>query len=200
MRVDTNRSLIENNYNMKKRDNKNADNVSDKQYNSVSEYYDYLKNKYQCLSDSSYKVSISPAYLEKCMKNPECAELLEKNLAHLPVSHQNMITFWSARGAEIVNEQWNFDENGNVGGSPGMYVVSKNSHKTGGHVQEGVLKKKTEKKSTLIRENYEKRQQLKEAFEAKWTKKEIYRELIKGNVLTRHQNMRRVTEKYYKNI
>lgn len=200
MRVDTNRYLIKNNYNMKKRDNKNADNISDKQYNSVSEYYDYLKNKYQCLSDSSYKVSISPAYLEKCMKNPECAELLEKNLAHLPVSHQNMITFWSARGAEIVNEQWNFDENGNVGGSSGMYVVSKNSHKTGGHVQEGVLIKKTEKKSTLIRENYEKRQQLKEAFEAKWTKKEIYRELIKGNVLTRHQNLRRVTEKYYKNI
>lgn len=200
MRVDTNRYLFENSYNMKKRDNKNADNVSDKQYNSVSEYYDYLKNKYQCLSDSCYKVSISPAYLEKCMKNPECAELLEKNLAHLPVSHQNMITFWSVRGAEIVNEQWIFDENGNVGGSPGMYVVSKNSHETGGHVQEGVLKKNTEKKSTLIRENYEKRQQLKEAFEAKWTKKEIYRELIKGNVLTRHQNMRRITEKYYKNI
>ena len=200
MRVDTNRSLIENNYNMKKRNNKNADNVSDKQYNSVSEYYDYLKNKYQCLSDSSYKVSISLAYLAKCMKNPECAELLEKNLAHLPVSHQNMIAFWSARGAEVVNEQWIFDENGNVGGSPGMYVVSKNSHETGGHVQEEVLKKKTEKKSTLLQENYEKRQQLKEAFEARWAKKEIYKELIKDNVLTRYQNMRRVTEKYNKNI
>ena len=200
MRVDTNSSLIENSFIMKRGNNKNVNDASDKQYNNVSEYYDYLKNKYKCLSDSAYKVNISPVYLEKCINDPECAELLEKNLAHLPASHQNMTAFWSARGAEVVNEQWNFDENGNVGGSPGMYVVSKNSHETGSNVQEKALKKKTGKKSALLQENYEKRKQLKEEFDARQAKKEIYRELIKDHILSRRQNMSRAIEKYNKNI
>lgn len=107
--------------------------------------------------------------MEKCIKDPKCAELLEKNLAHLPVSHQNMTAFWSARGAEVVNEQWSFDENGNCGSGTGMSVVSKSSS-SGSSVQNKMSEKRIEKKSTP-QSNYEKRKRLREQFEEKLEKK-----------------------------
>lgn len=168
MQVELNNSQIGNSYAVRKADNKNVEEKSGNKYSSVSEYYTYLENKYSCLTASNYKVTISPAYLEKCIKDPKCAELLEKNLAHLPVSHQNMTAFWSARGAEVVNEQWNFDENGNCGSSTSMYVVSKGSSSRSG-VQNKMLEKRAEKKSTPP--NYEKRKRLREQFEERLEKK-----------------------------
>lgn len=169
MQVELNSSQIGNSYAVSKADNKNVEEKSGNKYSSVSEYYAYLEDKYSCLTASGYKVTISPAYLEKCIKDPKCAELLEKNLAHLPVSHQNMTAFWSARGAEVVNEQWNFDENGNCGSSTSMYVVSKGSS-SGSSVQNKMSEKRTEKKSTP-QSNYEKRKRLREQFEEKLEKK-----------------------------
>ena len=169
MQVELNSSQIGNSYAVSKADNKNVEEKSGNKYSSVSEYYAYLEDKYSCLTASGYKVTISPAYLEKCIKDPKCAELLEKNLAHLPVSHQNMTAFWSARGAEVVNEQWNFDENGNCGSSTSMYVVSKGSS-SGSSVQNKMSEKRTEKKSTP-QSNYEKRKRLREQFEEKQEKK-----------------------------
>lgn len=169
MQVELNNSRIGNSYEARKADNKNVEEKPGKKYSNVSEYYAYLEDKYSCLTASNYKVNISPAYLEKCIKDPKCAELLEKNLAHLPVSHQNMTAFWSARGAEVVNEQWNFDENGNCGSSTSMYVVSKSSS-SGSSVQNKMSEKRTEKKSTP-QSNYEKRKRLREQFEEKLEKK-----------------------------
>lgn len=165
-----------------------------KRYSDVSEYYAYLKDKYPCLTASGYKVTISPVYLEKCINDPECAELLEKNLEHLPVSHQNMTAFWSARGAEVVNEQWNFDENGNCGGGTDMYVASKNSSSSSS-VQDKLLKKKTERKFTP-QEYYEKKKYLREQFEEKQAEKEMYEKLQKKSTLPREQNTSRVIERY----
>lgn len=175
-----------------------------KKYTNAEEYYDYLKSKYECLNAKNYKVTISPAYLEKCVKDPEKAELLEKNLAHLPVSHQNMTAFWSAKGASVVNEQWIFDENGNCGGSPSMYVTNSNSS-SGSSVQD----KKIEKKSTpqdyyekrkQLREQFEKKQaekkQLREQLEEKQEDKEMYAKLQEKSALSREQNASRVIERY----
>ena len=169
MQVELNNSQIGNSYAVSKADNKNVEEKLGNKYFSVSEYYAYLEDKYSCLTASGYKVTISPAYLEKCIKDPKCAELLEKNLAHLPVSHQNMTAFWSARGAEVVNEQWNFDGNGNCGSSTSMYVVSKGSSSSSS-VQNKMSEKRTENKSAT-QSNYEKRKRLREQFEEKLEKK-----------------------------
>ncbi len=85
------------------------------------------EDKYSCLSAPYYKVTISPAYLEKCIKDPEEAELLEKNLAHVPVSKQMQKAFWSAQGARVVNDELIFDENGNCCGSFNTYVTNSKS-------------------------------------------------------------------------
>ncbi len=78
-----------------------AEETAGKKYTNAQEYYDYLKSKYECLNAKSYKVTISPVYLEKCVNDPEEAELLEKNLAHIPVSHRITTAFWSALGARV---------------------------------------------------------------------------------------------------
>ena len=195
MQVELNNSQIGNIFEARKTDNKNMEKKSGKKYTNVSEYYAYLEDKYSCLTASNYKVNISPAYLEKCIKDPKCAELLEKNLAHLPVSHQNMTAFWSARGAEVVNEQWNFDENGNCGGSTSMYVVSKSSS-SGSSVQNKMSENRAEKKSTL-QSNYEKRKRLKEQFEERLEKKRAENEALQSYDITVFgSDVWSVTEKY----
>ena len=95
--------------------NKKAEKKTEDKYASVSAYQAYLKDKYPCLSASNYKVTISPALLEKCIRDPEKAELLEKNLEILPGCHQNMIAAWNALGADVKNEEWIFYEDGTAG-------------------------------------------------------------------------------------
>ena len=143
---------------LKKEVTEKQEGTTEKKYANAQEYYDYLKGKYECLSAKNYKVTISPAYLEKCVKDPEKAELLEKNLAHLPVSHQNMTAFWSAQGARVVNDELIFDENGNCCGSPNTYVTNSNSS-SGSSVQDRKIEKKTERK-TAPQDYFEKRKQL----------------------------------------
>ncbi|MDE7252148.1 MAG: hypothetical protein K2O32_04320 [Acetatifactor sp.] len=187
-----------------------AEGTAGKKYTNAQEYYDYLKSKYECLNAKNYKVTISPAYLEKCVNDPEKAELLEKNLAHLPVSHQNMTAFWSAKGARVVNEQWNFDENGNCGSSPNMYVTNQKSS-SGSSVQDKKIEKKANRKSTpQPQEYYEKKKYLREQFEEKQAEKERIREqteekleekemnakLQEKSALSREQNAGRVIERY----
>lgn len=182
-----------------------------KQYTNAQEYYDYLKGKYKCLNDKNYKVTISPAFLEKCIKDPEKAELMEKCLAHLPVDHQNMTAFWNAQGAKVVNEEWIFDENGNCGGSTNMFVTSKNSS-SGSSVQDKMLKKKQRKHTP--QDYYEKRKQLREQFEKKQAEKkqirkqleerheekEMYETLQEKGDLLREQNASKAIERYEANV
>ena len=124
MQVGLNNYPIGNSNVMEKTDTKKAEKKTEDKYASVSAYQAYLKDKYPCLTAPNYKVTISPAYLEKCIKDPEEAELLEKNLAHVPVSKQMQKAFWSAQGARVVNDELIFDENGNCCGSFNTYVTN----------------------------------------------------------------------------
>ena len=101
MQVGLNNYQIGNSNVAERADNKKVEKKTEDKYASVSVYEAYLKDKYPCLTASNYKVTISPAYLEKCIKDPEKAELLEKNLAHIPVSKQMETAFWSAQGARV---------------------------------------------------------------------------------------------------
>lgn len=164
-----------------------------KRYSDVSEYFAYLKDKYPCLSDPDYKVTISPAYLKKCIKDPKQAEEFEKILDHLPISHQNLITGWNALGAEVKNEEWVFYEDGTGGMSPNMYVTKQNSS-SGDSVQDEFVKKGKEEKYPS-QEYYEKKKYLREQFEEKQAKKEMYAEQQESTLL-RKQNASRVIERY----
>lgn len=211
---------------MRSRNNKSVEEKSSKKYDDVSEYYEYLKDKYSCLTDPSYKVTISPAFLQKCIKDPEKAELMERSLAHLPIDHQNMTSFWSAQGAEVVNEQWIFDENGNCGGSTSMSIVSKGSS-AGNSIKSSMKNERNEKKSTAQRiydkkrqerklfeerqaernrlkeqtkEKWLKDQQLKDQTEKKKLKKQTYQKLAEGEFQSRTQNSDRAISAYEKNV
>lgn len=183
-----------------------------KKYTNAAEYYDYLKAKYECLSAKNYTVILTPDCLERCVKDPEFAETIEKNLAYLPVSHQNMTSFWSAMGARVVNESWVFRGDGTCGGGPGMYVTNSPEGSDSG-VRDKVTDKASDQKS-ILQENIEKRKKLMEQFQArqsekkrlveqleeKRVEKERYRELAEDSALSREQNARRVIEKYNHNL
>ena len=211
---------------MRSMNHKSVEEKSSKKYDDVSAYYAYLKDKYSCLTDPDYKVTISPAFLEKCIKDPEKAELMERSLAHLPIDHQNMTSFWSAQGAEVVNEQWIFDENGNCGGSTSMSVVSKKSSAVN-IMKSSTKNERNEKKSTaqriydrkrqerkLIEERQAERnrvkeqtkemwledQQLKDQAEKKKLKKQTYQKLAAEEFQARTQNTDRAISAYEKNV
>lgn len=170
---------------MRNMDNKNVEEKSGKKYSDVSEYYAYLKDKYSCLTDPSYKVTISPAFLEKCIKDPKKADLMERSLAHLPIDHRNMTSFWNVQGAEVVNEQWIFDENGNCGGSTSMSVVSKNSS-TGNNISSSTKNERHEKKS-IAQRIYDKKRQERKLFEERQAEKDRIKEQTKEKWLNDQQ-------------
>ena len=172
-------------------DNKKVEKKTEDKYASVSAYQAYLKDKYPCLTASTYKVTISPAYLEKCIRDPEEAELLEKNLAHIPISKQMATAFWSAQGARVVNDELIFDENGNCCGSPNTYVTNSKSS-SGSSVQDKISNKKGQRKKSSPQEHYEKRKLLREQFEERMAKKEYLKEQIEKSALSKEQNARKI--------
>ena len=88
MQVGLNNYQFGNSNVMEKADTKKAEKKAEDKYASVSAYEAYLKDKYPCLTAPNYKVTISPAYLEKCIKDPKEAESFEKVLDHIPVSYR----------------------------------------------------------------------------------------------------------------
>lgn len=189
--------------------NKQAEKKAEDKYANVSAYEAYLKDKYPCLTASNYKVTISPAYLEKCIKDPEKAEQLETNLKVIPKEHQSLIAEWKALGADVKNEEWVFHEDGNVGFSPNMYVTSK-STSSGGGIQDKISEKKGQRKTPSPLEHYEKRKLLREQFEERLAKKEYLKdqleetdrkdELLEKSILSKEQNASRFIERYEANI
>lgn len=191
MQVGFNNYQIGNSNVMEKADNKKAEKKTEDKYASVSAYQAYLKDKYPCLTASTYKVTISPAYLEKCIRDPEEAELLEKNLAHIPISKQMATAFWSAQGARVVNDELIFDENGNCCGSPNTYVTNSKSS-SGSSIQDKISNKKGQRKKSSPQEHYEKRKLLREQFEERMAKKEYLKEQLEKSAFSKEQNARKI--------
>lgn len=157
-----------------------AEQTTGKKYANAQEYYDYLKRKYECLSAKDYKVTISPTYLEKCIKNPKEAEELEKNLAHIPITKRMATAFWSAQGARVVNDELIFNENGNCCGSPKTYVT--NSHSSSGSRNLDEKIEKRAKKKSAMQNHYQKRKYLRELFEENQARKALIRGQLQGRV------------------
>ena len=209
MQVGLNNYQIGNSNVAERADNKKVEKKTEDKYASVSVYEAYLKDKYPCLTASDYKVTISPAYLEKCIKDPEKAELLEKNLAHIPVSKQMETAFWSAQGARVVNDELFFDENGNCCGSSKTYVTNSKSS-SGNSIQDKISEKKGQRKTPSPQEHYEKRKLLREQFEERLAEKEYLKdqleekemkeELLEKSILSKERNADRFIARYEANI
>lgn len=189
-----------------------AEQAAREKYTNASEYYAYLKDKYPSLTAPDYKVTISPVYLEKCIKDPKEAEELEKNLAHIPITKRMATAFWSAQGARVVNDELIFDENGNCCGSPKTYVT--NSHSSSGsRGRNEKIEKRTKKRSALLN-HYEKRKYLREQFEEKQARKALIRGQLQGrqeekeiheglqgkSAFSRKRNVIRAMERYEASI
>ena len=209
MQVGLNNYQIGNSNVAERADNKKVEKKTEDKYASVSVYEAYLKDKYPCLTASNYKVTISPAYLEKCIKDPEKAELLEKNLAHIPVSKQMETAFWSAQGARVVNDELFFDENGNCCGSSKTYVTNSKSS-SGNSIQDKISEKKGQRKTPSPQEHYEKRKLLREQIEERLSEKEYLKdqleekemkeELLEKSILSKERNADRFIQRYEANI
>lgn len=209
MQVGLNNYQIGNSNVAERADNKKVEKKTEDKYASVSVYEAYLKDKYPCLTASNYKVTISPAYFEKCIKDPEKAELLEKNLAHIPVSKQMETAFWSAQGARVVNDELFFDENGNCCGSSKTYVTNSKSS-SGNSIQDKISEKKGQRKTPSPQEHYEKRKLLREQFEERLSEKEYLKdqleekemkeELLEKSILSKERNADRFIQRYEANI
>ncbi len=209
MQVGFNNYQIGNSNVMENVDAKKAEKKTEDKYASVSAYEAYLKDKYPCLTAPNYKVTISPAYLEKCIKDPEKAEQLETNLKVIPNEHQGLIAEWKALGADVKNEEWVFHEDGNVGFSPNMYVTSK-STSSGSGIQDKISEKKGKRKTPSPQEHYEKRKLLSEQFEERLAEKEYLKdqleekemkeELLEKSIVSKERNAGRFIERYEANI
>ena len=209
MQVGLNNYQIGNSNVAERADNKKVEKKTEDKYASVSVYEAYLKDKYPCLTASNYKVTISPAYLEKCIKDPGKAELLEKNLAHIPVSKQMETAFCSAQGARVVNDELFFDENGNCCGSSKTYVTNSKSS-SGNSIQDKISEKKGQRKTPSPQEHYEKRKLLREQFEERLSEKEYLKdqleekemkeELLEKSILSKERNADRFIQRYEANI
>ena len=155
-----------------------AEQAAGKKYANALEYYAYLKDKYPSLTAPDYKVTISPVYLEKCIKDPKEAEELEKNLAHIPITKRMATNFWSAQGARVVNDELIFDENGNCCGSPKTYVTNSHSSSRSRNLDEKIEKRA--KKKSAMQNHYQKRKYLRELFEENQARKALIRGQFQG--------------------
>ena len=97
-------------------------------YSNVNDYSKYLQNKYSYMNtgttsmqDVPTTVSVSGAFLKKCMNDPEKAAYLEENLAAIPdcVKSLNNYTKMMPGSPVVTYAAYYIDENGNISGMSG---------------------------------------------------------------------------------
>lgn len=76
---------------------------TDKTYSSSKEYYNYLIDKYDCLSNKDYPVTINSSLLQKAAGDEKTAQWLEYNLSIMPQAIAKEKAMIEARGAKIVS-------------------------------------------------------------------------------------------------
>ena len=87
-------------------------------YSNVNDYSKYLQGKYHYVNTGTTSmqgvpttVSVSSAFLQKCMNDPEKAKYLEENLAAIPDCAKSAVN--GCLGT-LTNLSYNVDENGNI--------------------------------------------------------------------------------------
>ena len=133
-------------------------------YSNVNDYSKYLQGKYSYMNTGTTSmqgvpttVSVSGAFLKKCMNDPEKAKYLEENLAALPDCAKSAVT--GCRGT-LTNLSYQIDGNGNI-----SVAISGTSDPDGKIARENAERKAKEKKEQ--EEKAAKRREEKKAEEEK---------------------------------
>lgn len=119
-------------------------------YSNVNDYSRYLRSKYSYMNKGTVSmqgvpvsVSVSGAFLEKCMNDPEKAKYLEENLAAIPDCVKSLKNYTKMMpGSPVVTyDAYIIDENGNITG-----ISSCTNDPDGKIARENAARKAREKK------------------------------------------------------
>ena len=132
-------------------------------YSNVNDYSKYLQGKYHYVNTGTTSmqgvpttVSVSSAFLQKCMNDPEKAKYLEENLAAIPDCAKSAVN--GCLGT-LTNLSYKVDENGNI-----SVAISGTNDPDG-----KIAKENAERKA---KENREKEKKVKETRAAKKAEEE----------------------------
>ena len=133
-------------------------------YSNVNDYSKYLQGRYSYMNTGTTSmqgvpttVSVSSAFLKKCMNDPEKATYLEENLAALPECAKSAVA--GCQGT-LTNLSYKIDGNGNI-----SVAISGTSDPDGKIAKENAERKAKEKKAQ--EEKAAKRREQKKAEEEK---------------------------------
>jgi len=133
-------------------------------FKNTDEYSKYLQEKYSYMNTGTTSmqgvpvtVSVSGAFLKKCMDNPEKAAYLEENLAAIPECIKRSVEYTKTMPGSPVMTYCNvsFDENGNITmtsgctNDPDGKIARENAQRKGEEkkaAEEKTAKKRAEKK------------------------------------------------------
>lgn len=141
-------------------------------YSNVNDYSKYLQGKYDYMNTGTTSiqgvpttVSVSGAFLKKCMNDPEKAKYLEENLAAIPDCASYAVSH--AQGT-LTSLSYEFDANGNI------TIISSGTNDPDGKIaRENAERKAKEKRAA--EEKAARRREEKKAEEEKAAKKRAER-------------------------
>ena len=147
-------------------------------YSNVNDYSKYLQGKYSYMNTGTTSmqgvpttVSVSSAFLKKCMDDPEKAKYLEENLAAIPDCAKSAVA--GCRGT-LTNLSYSVDANGNI-----SVAISGTSDPDGKIAKENAERRAKEKKEQ--EEKAAKRREEKKAEEEKTAERRAERkERVEG--------------------
>ena len=134
-------------------------------YSNVNDYSKYLQGKYSYMNTGKISmqgvpttVSVSSAFLQKCMNDPEKAKYLEENLAAIPDCVKSLNNYVKmAPGSPVVTyATYKIDENGNISimsgstNDPDGKIAKENAERKAQEkkaAEEKAAKKRAEKKA-----------------------------------------------------
>ena len=151
-------------------------------YSNVNDYSKYLQSKYSYMNTGTTSmqgvpttVSVSSAFLKKCMNDPEKAKYLEENLAALPDCASYAVSH--AQGT-LTSIEYRIDANGNITG-----ISSGTNDPDGKIAKENAERKAKEKKAQeekAAKRRAEKKEEEEKAAERRAEKNAAHKEQIEG--------------------
>ena len=151
-------------------------------YSNVNDYSKYLQGKYDYMNTGTTSmqgvpttVSVSGAFLKKCMNDPEKAKYLEENLAALPDCVSYAVSH--AQGT-LTSISYEIDANGNITG-----ISSGTNDPDGKIAKENAERRAKEKKAAeekAAERRKEKKAEEEKAAERRAERKELMDKLMEG--------------------
>ncbi|MEY8425367.1 DUF6033 family protein [Lachnospiraceae bacterium 38-14] len=151
-------------------------------YSNVNDYSKYLQGKYSYMNSGTTSmqgvpttVSVSGAFLKKCMNDPEKAKYLEENLAAIPDCAKSAVV--GCRGT-LTNLSYSVDANGNI-----SVAISGTSDPDGKIAKENAERRAKEKKAAeekAAERRKEKKAEEEKAAERRAERKERIQKLEEG--------------------